>query len=327
MVLNVAIFGRWDFRQRYRNRSPWSKGKICGARFGRSITRAEAVWFSSKNSWLFNFAGRVGLGMKSFTAGRNNWHRSEATWWPGCPWRRRSEARPRESLRVTDLSTRRRIAGWGEPSHPCLGLPESESALAVNLKLSWVARPPAGVSPSPSLVFEEAQLVSTESLSPQARGLVSGCPSQPGPCFRSPQSAWAGPFQARVSAAATGVTTRSMFPKQNRWWYPTWTPARTQVYSRHGFHRIDLLSQDLGGGLHSPLSSRTARLTKVRPAQAVTSHRPISKSWKGSRQATGPRSEAESGAAATRVLDDGERAPPGGSAEAGRRGGSHGVAR
>ena len=56
------------------------------------------------------------------------------------------------------------------------------------------------------------------------------------------------------------------------------------------------------------------------PAQAVTSHQPISKSWWGSRQATGTAAgaagSAEAGAAATERLDDGERVPTGGSAEA-----------
>ena len=58
--------------------------------------------------------------------------------------------------------------------------------------------------------------------------------------------------------------------------------------------------------LTRPHSSRTARLTKARPAQAVTS--PISRSWRGSREAR----------AATRArADGGERAPLGGAAEAG----------
>ena len=65
-------------------------------------------------------------------------------------------------------------------------------------------------------------------------------------------------------------------------------------------------------------------LTKAlaRPAaQAVQCHRPISKSWWGSRQATrttvGAAGSAAAGAAASKVRDGGERAPLGGSAEAG----------
>ena len=49
-------------------------------------------------------------------------------------------------------------------------------------------------------------------------------------------------------------------------------PARAHACSRRRFHCNDLLSRDRGGGLCSPHSSRTARLTKARPAQAVTSH-------------------------------------------------------
>ena len=44
--------------------------------------------------------------------------------------------------------------------------------------------------------------------------------------------------------------------------------------SRHRFDCIDLLFLEFGGGLFLPHSSRTARLTKVRPAQAVTPQRP-----------------------------------------------------
>ena len=74
---------------------------------------------------------------------------------------------------------------------------------------------------------------------------------------------------------------------QNRWRYRT--PARAHTCSRHRFRSIDLLSLELRepGGIHLLLSSRTARLIKARPTQAVTSHQPISKSWWGSRQATG----------------------------------------
>ena len=93
-----------------------------------------------------------------------------------------------------------------------------------------------------------------------------------------------------------------------------------------------------------PGSPKPARLTKAGPAQVVTtrSHRlgPISKSWWGQSKQPETRPElraqprrgrrrpkysmtasarnlTEAGAAATRVLDDGERALPGGSAEAG----------
>ena len=70
-----------------------------------------------------------------------------------------------------------------------------------------------------------------------------------------------------------------------------------------------------------PFLLEQARLIKDRPAQAVTSHCPISKSWLGPRKSTGTMARAagsaKAGAVVTGVRDDGERAPPGGSAEAG----------
>ena len=57
---------------------------------------------------------------------------------------------------------------------------------------------------------------------------------------------------------------------QNRWRYQA--PSRAHACSRHRFHCIYLLSLARWGRsrLYLPLSSRTARLTKERPAQAVT---------------------------------------------------------
>ena len=88
-----------------------------------------------------------------------------------------------------------------------------------------------------------------------------------------------------------------------------------------------------------PLSSQTARLTNARPARPVTGHRPlISKVMAGVKASNGNHGQsnmpgrglgfedgerapqggsAEAGAAATGMVDDGERAPPGGAAEAG----------
>ena len=97
---------------------------------------------------------------------------------------------------------------------------------------------------------------------------------------------------------------------------------QTRTSSRHRFNCIDFLSFDLGGGLCLPLSSssRTARLTKARPAKAVTSHPPISKwSRRATRNTAGAAGSAVTvaGVAVTGVLGNGEHAPPGGSAEAG----------
>ena len=47
-----------------------------------------------------------------------------------------------------------------------------------------------------------------------------------------------------------------------------------------------VVSRTSGAQYICPLSSRTAQRTIAGPAQAVTSHRPISKSWWGSRQET-----------------------------------------
>ena len=88
-----------------------------------------------------------------------------------------------------------------------------------------------------------------------------------------------------------------------------------------------------------PLSSQTARLTNARPARPVTGHRPlISKVMAGVKASNGNHGQsnmpgrglgfedgerapqggsAEAGAAATGMVDDGERAPPGGAAVAG----------
>ena len=99
------------------------------------------------------------------------------------------------------------------------------------------------------------------------------------------------------------------------------------------FYRF-VVSRTSGAEYIWPLSSRTARLSNAGPAQAVTSHRPISKSWWGSRQETGttaragpakacdammasahhPAAQPRPGRRRRGGLDDGERAPPGGPA-------------
>ena len=53
---------------------------------------------------------------------------------------------------------------------------------------------------------------------------------------------------------------------QNRW--PK--PARAHACSRHRFHCIDLFVLEFRSSLYLPLSSRTGRLNKAGPAQAVT---------------------------------------------------------
>ena len=82
----------------------------------------------------------------------------------------------------------------------------------------------------------------------------------------------------------------------------------------HSLYRF-VFSRTSGAEYICPLSSRTARLTNA-GRQAVTSHRPSSKSWWGSRVKARNGNHGQGGGPGRGLWrDDGERAPPGGSAD------------